>query len=146
MSATVNWHWFLCMTFWNACSIFISNRDVMYLSGNQYSLRIPSVGDRYTLVEDRKSLCRGPVPLLKDWYCPSNTCSFTWMDWIVKYWIGWWITVSQSKSLGHYLYHWSVDTIMYVYFHNVCTTILLFKPLGTRASCWSSWSVREVTE
>ena len=43
-----------------------------------------------------------------------------------------WTTVNQSKPSGHYLYHWSVITIIYVYFHNVCTTILLFKPLGTR--------------
>ena len=40
--------------------------------------------------------------------------------------------VNQSKPSSQYLYHWSVNTIIYVYFHNICTTILLFKPLGTR--------------
>ena len=48
------------------------------------------------------------------------------------YTIGQCEVVNQDKVLGYNFYYWYVHLIIYVYFHNVCTTILLFKPLGTR--------------
>ena len=48
------------------------------------------------------------------------------------YTIGQCEVVNQDKVLGYNFHYWYVHLIIYVYFHNICTTIVLFKPLGTR--------------
>ena len=54
---------------------------------------------------------------------------------IKLYAIGWCVVVNQNKVLGYNPYYWCIHSIIYFYCHNVCTTILLFKPLGTRVKC-----------
>ena len=49
--------------------------------------------------------------------------------------IGRCVVVNQSKVLSYNFHYWYVHLIIYVYCHNKCTTLLLFKPLGTRVKC-----------
>ena len=46
------------------------------------------------------------------------------------------VTLSINKVLSYNFHYWYVHSIIYDYFHNICTTILLFKPLGTRVKDW----------
>ena len=42
------------------------------------------------------------------------------------------VVVNHTGLIACNSYYWYVIVMIYVYFHNICTTILLFKPLGTR--------------
>ena len=69
---------------------------------------------KYPLAGTGAPLWGTAIPLGGDWYPSWRTGTVLPIHAAFLDWIGWWITVSQSKSSGHCLYHWSVDTIMYV--------------------------------
>ena len=50
------------------------------------------------------------------------------------YTIGQCEVVNQDKVISYNFHYGYVHFLIYVYFHNVCTMKLLFKPLGTRVS------------
>ena len=56
------------------------------------------------------------------------------------------VVVNHTGLIACNSYYWYVIVMIYVYFHNICTTILLFKPLGTRVRGYKkmSESVREL--
>ena len=134
----------LNFTFVNAFSIFLRTRDVINISRLIFQLTIDR--DAIWIGRNTANIYRDTSQSIIDISRRIDVNSFISLSIKIEDTeyipgqiklcaIGRCVVVNQSKVLSYNFHYWYVHLIIYVYCHNKCTTLLLFKPLGTRVKC-----------